>query len=194
MNNEIISSMNNGEFSGNKNPNKVNPVDFYQPGEVDFRPYLRAGVRPPLERNQLKCLLTNDDNRGLWGIHVGGDASLFIHYKGKAAFAMSYKMDGPNLQIVQMQGGGDKGYRVNTGMNVPGFFADQTRALLLCPENVFFDRIVLPQTIKGIDEDQTLVDARKEGIPGKYAELRQLLCMEFNPDMNAFVLEKSNAT
>ncbi len=78
-------------------------------------------------------------------------------------------------------------------MDVPRFFADQTYALLTHPDNISFNRIILPQTILGINEDQQLVEARKEGILRKYDQLRCLMRMEFDPEINAFVLEKTRA-
>jgi hypothetical protein len=158
------------------------------PVRVDIK-YARSCANPPLNFDRLTCRPSTDISRAFEGIHAGGDLSYILYYKEEAAFMMSYKTNGTDLWVVQMQGSKNKGYRVNTGMDVPRFFADQTCNLLFHPGNTVFDRVLLPDylSIQGIN-----IGDRKEGTQHKYDRLRELLGMKFNPDLNAFVLDRKN--
>lgn len=159
---------------------------------VNFQDYRRCGVNPPLEFSEVSAQFLSGDQRQHIGMHVAGDVSLVLSYKETPAFVMSYQLKENGLWIIHMQGNKkkNKGYRVNSGMNVPAFFADQTCHLLFHPENTFFDTVLLPQTISGISEDHKVQEDRRPGIEKKYLELRERLRMELDPTLQAYVTSR----
>ncbi|RJR14773.1 hypothetical protein C4579_04090 [Candidatus Microgenomates bacterium] len=182
----------NGE---RKNNMALRPLpEFNYAIDVDFRQYGRRGVSPPLDFGQLSLRFTSSDERLSSGIHVGGHASFILSYKQQSAFLMSFKIQESDLWIVQMQGGKKRGYRVQTGMHTTALFADQTRELITHPDNTEIHRVILPHYtgIAGLDYEQESFVGRRGSTQNRYDQLSVLLGMEFNPDMNAFVLDTSS--
>jgi len=159
---------------------------------LDFKKYGRHGVIPPLDFKNLELWIPTNMERAALDVHTGGDFSYVLLYRQRPAFVMSYKVKETDLWVIQLQGVKKIGWRVNTGMDVARLFADQTITLVSDPENPVFKRVLQPFTILGIDEDQKVVEARKEGISSKYKSFRELMGMVPDQQIGAYVLNISN--
>jgi hypothetical protein len=117
----------------------------FVPVEGDgFDPYLRPDSKlPAIDKSRLNLDLYVGDERSRVKVPVTGEASLMIQYKNRAGVVSSFNAPDSQIEVVQLQGSNQEGYRVNTSLDWVAMFADQLLLIAQHPDNGV-RRLVMP--------------------------------------------------
>jgi len=157
---------------------------LYRPPSTEgYKSYLlTTGNLPPVDITRLETQLLVGAERGKTiKTPITGDATLVLIYKRKEGFVASFGLTEEDLEILQLQGAKAEGYRVNRGLMVVDFFADQIKQLTSHPESGL-KRITMPPLFI----IQGLVDATETAM-SRYDELALRLGMKFSNGEKKFI-------
>lgn len=155
---------------------------YTPPQAEDFKAYERTDSKIPgikIERLDLTYLVGNE-RIGLQ-TPVTGDSSLLLRYKGREGAISSIATPPDQIQIVQLQGSSQEGYRVNTSLNWTALMADQILVMANDPRNEI-RRLIMPYlgAIAG------LIDAEETAIK-RYEEMAARIGMSMSNSERAWV-------
>lgn len=139
--------------------------NYVPPSAGDFAPYERTDSKIiPIRTDRLSLsLLVGDERNGLL-TPVAGDASLVLRYKGREGGISSIATHEEQIEVVQLQGAHQEGYRVNTSLNWHAMMADQIVGIAMDPRNEI-RRLLMPYlgAIMGaIDAEETALKRYEE--------------------------------
>lgn len=130
-------------------------VDWYPINSSDLGKYLRK-IHPPLSSDKLVATIYSGTERRILRTPTIGDTTVTIFYKQKEGYLLGMDTATEDLNVLQVQGGSQEGYRVMTGLDCLGFSADELLRIATHPESPF-RRITMPniQSITGILDAST---------------------------------------
>lgn len=141
-------------------------------------------TRPPLPRllpaNLSISILEGDERKGL-KTPTAGDTTLLVRYKNREGAVASVDIQETDLQLIQLQGARQEGFRVEAGLNVVALFADQLLQIASHAESGLY-RITMPPivAIQGFVNASERALARYNGLAGR-------LNMRFSDQEQKFV-------
>lgn len=161
-----------------------------------FKPYLRPSDTnskyPPLTTDALSVDLFVGEKRNVLKSPTAGDASLLLGYRGREAYVSSVKEQNDDLEVVQLQGAKQEGYRVTQGMYVAIFIADQVRLLATQPDSMFrritmLHPLTLSENLSSVPSPTAIL--RIPSVVERYQSMINRLKMEYSSEEAKYVLE-----
>lgn len=110
--------------------------NFTPPTDSDFQRYERPDTKIiPIKTDRLDLSFLIGEERAALLTSTTGYASLVLRYKGREGAVSSITTPKEEIQIVQLQGAAQEGYRVNTSLDWTALMADQILAIAQDPRN-----------------------------------------------------------
>lgn len=139
-----------------------------------YNGYIIPTVQPPVDVARLHLIFLYKEERDVLKTPKTGDMSFVLYYNRREGYITSMGDSGSDLQIVQLQGARQEGYRVICGTKVVQLMGDQIYKIATLPESPY-ERITLPQTVL-IDGQ---IEATNEAIQ-RYSQLRLTLGLRYS--------------
>ena len=147
-----------------------------------FRPYLKSSQNmPPLKTDKLDLALIEGEERTKMRIPVGGNSSLLLTYRRREGSVASVECRGADLNVVQLQGARQEGFRIDTGLYWVKLFADQILQIATHPDSEIV-RVTMPPIIA----IQGFVEASEKAIE-RYREFGSRLGVRYSSQEQLYV-------
>lgn len=132
---------------------RIEYIATLYPKSSGFGRYMRSGIFPPMDTQQLLLsFLVGDDRRAL-KTPTTGDVSLLLAYKAKEGAISSFGVADRDLQLMQLQGArSSRAFRVATGVYWIDLMADEAVSMAKHRRSDI-KRLTMPKPamIKGIE-------------------------------------------
>jgi len=164
----------------------------------EFNPYLRSSdistTNPPLSTDALSVDIFVGEERRFVKSPTAGDATVLLGYRRREAFISSVRENDNDLEILQLQGAKQEGYRVTKGMYVAAFMADQILLLATHPDTMFgritmLSPITLSENLSSVPSPTAIL--RIPSVVERYESMINRLKMAYSAEEAKYVLELS---
>lgn len=151
---------------------------------------------PQLDPNKLNTEFILGASRSLLQTVTSGDASLFLRYVKRGTLREGFDLSleenpGDELQIVQLKGGKPAGLRIDQGLNVARFMAEQTRKIADHPDSsVRF--ITMPHTLELLRNKTAISNYNEHGETrdvARYKAFADYLGMSWSESESKYIKE-----
>lgn len=172
-------------------------VASWQPVKAEgFKPYLQTlptvSSYPSLRTDVLSIdLLVGEDRTNIKAL-TAGEASFLLSYRGREGYVSSVQERDDDLEVLQLQGAKQEGYRVTQGMYVATFMADQVYLLATNPDAMFRRITMLPPLILCDNLSSVASMSAVLRIPDvaeRYNQMIRRLKMGYSHDEERYIVE-----